>query len=125
MATIDKPANRWLLSSGIQTVATSSPRFCSSVISHFSEGLFIGNSVYMHNFQNVNFQILKYEVKEPELPPLFLNAYWKLEAQNTDLRIDYRLNMDGTVNCSLLNVVFTTKVEGAVVNVIADPKAEW
>uniref|UniRef100_A0A183ET21 MuHD domain-containing protein n=1 Tax=Gongylonema pulchrum TaxID=637853 RepID=A0A183ET21_9BILA len=67
---------------------------------------------------------LKYELKEPEFPPLLLNAYWKLEAQNTDLRIDYRLNMSSSITCSLLNIVFTTKVEGAVVNVIADPKAE-
>lgn len=71
------------------------------------------------------FQILTYEVKEPTIPPLILIVYWKLEAQNTDLRIDYRLNMDSSISCSLVNVIFTTKIEGSVVSVIADPNAEW
>lgn len=70
-------------------------------------------------------QVLTYEVKEPTVPPLALIVYWKLEAQNTDLRIDYQLNMDSSIDCSLVNVVFTTKVEGSVVSVIADPNAEW
>ncbi|VBB25652.1 unnamed protein product [Acanthocheilonema viteae] len=70
-------------------------------------------------------EVLTYEVKEPTIPPLILIVYWKLEAYNTDLRIDYRLNMDSSINCSLVNVIFTTKVEGSVVSVIADPNAEW
>lgn len=71
------------------------------------------------------FQVLTYEVKEPTIPPLILIVYWKLEAHNTDLRIDYRLNVNSNIDCSLVNVVFTTKVEGSVVSVIADPNAEW
>lgn len=69
--------------------------------------------------------MLKYEIKEPVTPPLVLIVYWKLETQNTDLRIDYRLNVDSGTDYSLMNVVFTTKVEGSVVSVIADPNAEW
>uniref|UniRef100_A0AAF5RW76 MHD domain-containing protein n=1 Tax=Wuchereria bancrofti TaxID=6293 RepID=A0AAF5RW76_WUCBA len=75
--------------------------------------------------QFFNAEVLTYEVKEPTVPPIVLIVYWKLEAQNTDLRIDYRLNMDSSISCSLVNVVFTTKVEGSVVSVIADPNAEW
>ncbi|VIO94203.1 Uncharacterized protein BM_BM4483 [Brugia malayi] len=75
--------------------------------------------------QFFNAEVLTYEIKEPTVPPIVLIVYWKLEAQNTDLRIDYRLNMDSNINCSLANVVFTTKVEGSVVSVIADPNAEW
>uniref|UniRef100_A0A0R3RTY1 MHD domain-containing protein n=1 Tax=Elaeophora elaphi TaxID=1147741 RepID=A0A0R3RTY1_9BILA len=75
--------------------------------------------------QFFNTEVLTYEVKEPTIPPLVLIVYWKLEAQNTDLRIDYRLNMDSSIDCSLMNVVFTTKVEGSVISVIADPNAEW
>lgn len=71
------------------------------------------------------FQVLTYEVKEPTVPPLILIVYWKLEAHNTDLRIDYRLNKDSSIDCSLVNVIFTTKVEGSVISVIADPNAEW
>ncbi|EFO25465.2 hypothetical protein LOAG_03024 [Loa loa] len=75
--------------------------------------------------QFFNIEVLTYELKEPTVPPLALIVYWKLEAQNTDLRIDYRLNMDSSIDCSLVNVVFTTKVEGSVVSVIAEPNAEW
>ncbi|VDK61231.1 unnamed protein product [Onchocerca ochengi] len=75
--------------------------------------------------QFFNVEVLKYEIKEPVTPPLVLIVYWKLETQNTDLRIDYRLNMDSGTDYSLMNVVFTTKVEGSVVSVIADPNAEW
>ncbi|OZC11321.1 hypothetical protein X798_01737 [Onchocerca flexuosa] len=74
--------------------------------------------------QFFNVEVLKYEIKEPTTPPLVLIVYWKLETQNTDLRIDYRLNMDSSIDYSLMNVVFTTKVEGSVVSVIADPNAE-
>ncbi|KAM3719262.1 F-BAR domain only protein [Dirofilaria immitis] len=75
--------------------------------------------------QFFNVEVLTYEVKEPITPPLILIVYWKLEAQNTDLRIDYRLNMDSSIDCSLVNIVFSTKVEGSVISVIADPNAEW
>ncbi|MCP9261830.1 FCH domain only protein 2 [Dirofilaria immitis] len=64
--------------------------------------------------QFFNVEVLTYEVKEPITPPLILIVYWKLEAQNTDLRIDYRLNMDSSIDCSLVNIVFSTKVEGSV-----------
>ncbi|CAG9536854.1 unnamed protein product [Cercopithifilaria johnstoni] len=70
-------------------------------------------------------EVLTYEVKEPTVPPLILIVYWKLETHNTDLRIDYQLNMDSGTDCSLMNVVFTTKVDGSVISVIADPNAEW
>ncbi|VDK67391.1 unnamed protein product [Litomosoides sigmodontis] len=75
--------------------------------------------------QFFNAEVLTYEVKEPAVPPLILIVYWKLETHNTDLRIDYRLNTDSNIDCSLVNVVFTTKVEGSVISVIADPNAEW
>uniref|UniRef100_A0A915AFU2 FCH domain only protein 2 n=1 Tax=Parascaris univalens TaxID=6257 RepID=A0A915AFU2_PARUN len=72
-----------------------------------------------------NAEVLRYELRDVVAPPLLLTAYWKMEKENTDLRIDYRLNTDSAVQSALLNISFSTRVNGGVVSITADPKEEW
>lgn len=72
-----------------------------------------------------NAEVLRYELRDVVAPPLLLTAYWKMEKENTDIRIDYRLNTDSAVQSALLNISFSTKVNGGVVSITADPKEEW
>uniref|UniRef100_A0A158R608 FCH domain only protein 2 n=1 Tax=Syphacia muris TaxID=451379 RepID=A0A158R608_9BILA len=72
-----------------------------------------------------NVEVLRYELCDAEAPPLSLASYWKLDKDNTDIRIDYHLNQDSLVQNALLNLTFSTKVNGGVISVNADPKEEW
>ncbi|VDK48379.1 unnamed protein product [Anisakis simplex] len=74
-----------------------------------------------------NAEVLRYEVRDVVSPPLLLTAYWKLEKENTDLRIDYRLNTDSSIQTALLNIAFSVKIDGlcTVDSIHADPKEEW
>ncbi|CAJ0945550.1 unnamed protein product, partial [Mesorhabditis belari] len=74
-----------------------------------------------------NAEVLRYELKENEKiePPLHLVSFWKTEPETTDIFIDYRLNTECPVSAALLNVSFSTKVNGGVENVITDPSAAW
>lgn len=72
-----------------------------------------------------NVEILRYELLDVGAPPLYLATYWKLDKENTDIRIDYRLNPNSPVQNALLNLTFSTKVNGGVTNITADPKEEW
>ncbi|VDM44351.1 unnamed protein product [Toxocara canis] len=72
-----------------------------------------------------NAEVLRYELRDVVRPPLLMTAYWKIENENTDLRIDYRLNTDSAIQSALLNIAFSTKVDGGVGNITADPKEEW
>lgn len=70
-------------------------------------------------------QVLRYELLDVGAPPLNLATYWKLEKENTDLRIDYHLNPNSPLQNALLNLTFSTKVNGGVTSVTANPKEEW
>lgn len=59
------------------------------------------------------------------LSPLLILAFWKCEAHQTDLRIDYRLNPDCPLEPALLNLQFLTQINGNVDNVVSKPDAEW
>lgn len=69
--------------------------------------------------------MLRYELEDMNEAPLIMNAYWKTEEENTDLRIDYCINEMCSIKNPLLNIVFSTKVDGVVSNIISDPLAEW
>ncbi|VDD91389.1 unnamed protein product [Enterobius vermicularis] len=72
-----------------------------------------------------NVEVLRYELLDVGAPPLNLATYWKLEKENTDLRIDYHLNPNSPLQNALLNLTFSTKVNGGVTSVTANPKEEW
>ncbi|KAH7727193.1 protein F56D12.6 [Aphelenchoides avenae] len=75
-------------------------------------------------FHNVD--ILRYELAEGFAPPLLVTSYWKVEPDQTDIRIDYRLNTeDKAVEKALLNVSFATQVSGEASLYNSDPTAKW
>lgn len=83
--------------------------------------------------------------------PLLVSSYWKVNAEQTDIRIDYRLNTlsspsaDGAAavassekqsvdaspftatikNSPLLNIIFSTAIDGAATLLNSDPAAKW
>ncbi len=57
--------------------------------------------------------------------PLLLLSFWKCEAQQTDFRLDYRLNPDCPLSQALLNLQFLTQITGGVESVTSKPEAEW
>lgn len=72
--------------------------------------------------------MVRYELSDDALsPPLSFTAYWRTEQSQTDLRIDYRLNSSTgpAAQSPLLNIVFSTLINGDVESVNSDPEAKW
>lgn len=70
--------------------------------------------------------MVRYELDESFEAPLRINSYWKLESNQTDLRIDYSLNTsDKTLTTPLINIAFDTCVNGKVDSYTSDPLAKW
>lgn len=73
-----------------------------------------------------NTEIIRYELVDGFLPPLYVQSYWKLDASQTDIRIDYRLNTEeSAVKNALLNISFSTEVSGGAQLFNSDPAAKW
>lgn len=72
------------------------------------------------------FQLIRYELNDDFEAPLLLNSYWKVEAKQTDIRIDYSLNTsDKTLNTPLINISFDTIVSGEIDTYNSEPTAKW
>nr|BAN20956.1 conserved hypothetical protein [Riptortus pedestris] len=76
-----------------------------------------------------NVDILKYQIKSKpgaESCPLQLVAYWKREANQTNLKIDYKYNSHAMSTPSpLLNLNIAVPVDGGVTNMQTKPAAYW
>ncbi|XP_066909513.1 F-BAR domain only protein 2 isoform X4 [Halyomorpha halys] len=76
-----------------------------------------------------NVDILKYQIKPKvgaESCPLQLVAYWKREAKQTNLKIDYKYNSHAMSSPSpLLNLSIAVPVDGGVKNMQSKPVAHW
>jgi hypothetical protein len=70
--------------------------------------------------------LIRYELNDSFEAPLLINSYWKLNAKQTDLRIDYSLNTsEKTLSTPLINITFDTCVDGKVDSFNSDPSAKW
>lgn len=76
-----------------------------------------------------NVDILKYQVKPSSgagSAPLHMVAYWKCEASQTDVRLDYKINGHAQITpAPLRNLMISVPVEGAVTSMQAKPPGEW
>uniref|UniRef100_A0A7E4VJ99 MHD domain-containing protein n=1 Tax=Panagrellus redivivus TaxID=6233 RepID=A0A7E4VJ99_PANRE len=78
------------------------------------------------NFYNID--IVRYELVNGLAPPLTLTAYWKTEPTETAIRVDYKLTPDHMERPDakpLLNVAFTTTVDGEAELTNASPDATY
>ena len=62
------------------------------------------------NFYNID--IIRYELNQNFKAPLNLKSYWKVNQDETGIRIDFELNPENQLDKTLLNINFTTKVAG-------------
>jgi len=54
-----------------------------------------------------------------------LQSFWKCENDHTDIRVDYQYNSQCTISAPLLNLSFSTEVNGGVGQVNSKPEATW
>ena len=58
--------------------------------------------------------------------PLQLSSYWRCDAEETDLRVDYQYNPSCmSTNVSLNNVSFIVPIDGGVTIMQSKPTAIW
>ncbi|CAD5211590.1 unnamed protein product [Bursaphelenchus okinawaensis] len=75
------------------------------------------------SFYNVD--LIRYELVDGYEAPLLVHAYWKTDAKQTDIRIDYELNpSEKTLQNPLINIQFDTNVTGEIDSLQSDPEAK-
>lgn len=75
-----------------------------------------------------NLHVLQYEVRvDANLGsvPLILQSYWKCQPSQTDIVVQYNYNPSCPVSAPLLNLHFSTQVDGEVTQAQLKPEGSW